>query len=349
MKSIHQFSIFALLLLISVMLTGCGSGSGGASAAATPSDFSGTWSGNTNGIVLVYTITQTGSSLTMTRTTPPTSGVTYTGVITGNSAAVTISFNNVPQATATLNLSNSTTMTETVNTCTATTGFICPALGSVFQLTKSTSASSSSFPLLDPLTALYHNGWSKSFNVTGDCTGAGTVTNASAVPDTTTMTADTTAFSSTQRTTYSGTPCSAVTTAGLTTTYYNSAYIPLGSSSLGYGIGSSGIYYGEYTVKPIIPKSVQVGNTGTIGTETLWASSSKGSSIGTMDVSYAVTAFTDTTAIVTITSTMSNTTPTVIQTEKDQWLVTSTGTLTPVSKAIIEASTPAINLIWTYQ
>ena len=72
----------------------------------------------------------------MTRTSPVLVGLSYTGAVTGSSAAVAVYINGAALATATLALTNATTATLTTVTCTPPTGYSCGAPGSVLTLTK---------------------------------------------------------------------------------------------------------------------------------------------------------------------------------------------------------------------
>lgn len=122
-----------------LLVAACGGGGGGGSsdtAYVTPADFSGNWSGNSNGTSLKYTITQTGSDFNMTRTEPVLAGITYTGSVNGNSALVKTYINNALMATSTLTLSNDTTASMTVDTCTPPQGYSCAPPGSTLTVTR---------------------------------------------------------------------------------------------------------------------------------------------------------------------------------------------------------------------
>jgi alpha-tubulin suppressor-like RCC1 family protein len=122
-----------------LVVAACGGGGGGSSAgntSLTTADFSGTWSGNSGGTAFVFSIVQTGSNFTMTRVTPALAGLTYTGIVTGSSAAVTTYANNAQLATATLTITADTTAIMTVNTCTPPQGYSCGAPGTSITLAR---------------------------------------------------------------------------------------------------------------------------------------------------------------------------------------------------------------------
>lgn len=122
-----------------LLVSACGGGGSSDTANVTPVDFSGNWSGNSNGTSLKYSIAQTGSNFNMTRTEPALAGVTYTGSVNGNSALVKTYINSALAGTSTLTLSNDTTASMTVDTCTPPQGYSCAAPGSTLVLTRLTS------------------------------------------------------------------------------------------------------------------------------------------------------------------------------------------------------------------
>jgi hypothetical protein len=130
-----------LAIGLGVIVVACGGGGGGATGGSgTPADFSGTWSGTYNGTAAVYSIVQTGSNFNMTRTSPSSAGITYTGAVNGNSALVTTYINGTSAATSTLALTNDTTATMIVNTCTPPQGSSCAAPGSSITLTRAAAS-----------------------------------------------------------------------------------------------------------------------------------------------------------------------------------------------------------------
>lgn len=328
------------IALLTAFLAACGGGGGGsASSPVAPADFSGTWSGSSSGTAFAFSIVQTGSSFNMTRTTPVSAGLTYTGAVTGNSAAVTTYINNAQLATSTLTLLNNTTATMTVVTCTPTQGYTCAAPGFAITLTKAPIASTTSFPLQSGFKALVASGYSKNFTVSGTCTGSG---NKSSSPATTPATFEGVAgLSATATFTMSLTNCTPASTAQTTTAYFTSNYVPLGFNNIG-------VKYAVYLIPPTIPTSVTVGGTGTIGTETLYTNSTKATGNGSIVQSYVVEADTSTTAIVNLIAKIYNASGTLTATEQDRYRIDATGTLTPTSIDIQSSNGSTTHLVLTF-
>ncbi len=342
MKINLKYSVFMLVLFISLLLTGCGGGGGSTTASAaatTPVDLSGTWSGTVSGNVVTYVVTQNGNSLTLTRT-PAVTGVTYTGIVNGNSAIVTEYGNNVTMSTATWSYINSTTSNLVLNSCVAVPGFTCGAPnGTTIIFTKSTVASTLSFPLQAGYHTLAANGWAKSYTIAGTCTGSG---NRASAPATTATTFEgSPAMSGVSTINFSFSNCTPASIAQTETLYYDTNYNPVGFNSVG-------VNYGIYLRPASIPVSVSVGGTGIIGTKTLYTDSTKATGNGRIDSSYVVTADTSTTAIVTLIAKIYNSIGTLTATEQDAWRVASSGALTPVSTDIQYAYTSTTHLIITY-
>ncbi len=198
-------------------------------------------------------------------------------------------------------------------------------------------ASSLSFPLQSGYRALVANGLSKSFTVSGSCTGTGTK---SSSPATTAATFEGVAgLSATSTLTISLTNCTPASTAVTSTGYFDTNYDPRGFNSVG-------VNYGVYLTPLVIPTSVAVGGTGAVGTATLYTNSTKTTPNGSVVLSYVVAADTSTTAIVNLIAKMYNTSGTLTATEQDRYRITSTGALTPTSINIQYAN--GQNFIFTF-
>ena len=124
--------IFALCC--GLVIAACGGG--GDSSTSTPANFSGNWSTNLAGTAFVYSISQSGSNFNMTRITPPLAELTFTGAVSGNSAAVTSYINNASFGTSTMTLTNANTASLTVNSCNPPAGYSCAAPGTTLILTR---------------------------------------------------------------------------------------------------------------------------------------------------------------------------------------------------------------------
>lgn len=196
-----------------------------------------------------------------------------------------------------------------------------------------------SFPLQAGYKALVANGMTKSFTISGTCSGSG---NRSTAPATTAATFEgKTGLSSTTTITMTFTNCTPASIAQSSTSYFDSNYVPL-------GVNSIGVNYGVYLTPLVIPVSVSVGSTGTIGTETLYTNSTKVTGSGTNVMSYVVEADSSSTAIVNLIAKIYNASGTLTATEQDRYRLTSTGTLTPTSTDVQYANGSTNHLVFTF-
>lgn len=201
-------------------------------------------------------------------------------------------------------------------------------------------ASTSSFPLISGYKALVANGLSKSFTVSGTCTGSGTKSSSAA---TTAVTFEGVAgFSATSTLTMSlaGTGCTP-SVAQSSTSYVDTNYIPRGFNSVG-------VNYGVYLTPLAIPTSVSVGGTAILGTETLYTNSTKATGNGRIDQSYVIEADTASTAIVNLIAKIYNASGTLTATEQDRYRIDAVGTLTPTSFDIQYANGSTAHLVLTF-
>ena len=132
MKIWTNIFVSGLILLTSA----CGGGGSDNTSASAPSNFAGTWTGSSSGTAFMFSIVQSGASFTMTRTTPSSTGITYTGSVDGASAKVITYFNAVQGATSTMTLTNANTANLTIDTCTPPPGASCGAPGLTIVLTR---------------------------------------------------------------------------------------------------------------------------------------------------------------------------------------------------------------------
>lgn len=196
-----------------------------------------------------------------------------------------------------------------------------------------------SFPLQSAYKTLLANGLTKTFTVSGTCSGTGSKTSA---PATTAATFEGVAgFSAVQSFTLSYTNCTPASSATTFTSYYDSNYVPLGFNSVG-------VNYGVWLTPPTIPPSVAVGGTAIVGTETLYTDSTKATGNGRIDQSYVIEADTSTTAIANLIAKIYNAAGTLTATEQDRFRIAATGALTPVSVDIQYANGSTTHLVWTY-
>jgi hypothetical protein len=313
--------VFVIALVVGLFGCGGGGGGGAGGAATTNADFTGTWSGVSGSTALTFQISQTGNVLSLTRLVPADPAITYTGTVSGDTGSVTTFINGVAAGSSTFTKTNGTTINSVVTSCNPPAGYTCAPAGSTVVFTKAVS-SAASFPLQTGYRALVANGLLKSFTISGTCSGSGH--KASSPANTATTFEGISGFSSTTTTTLTFTNCTPATSATTSTSYVDSNYVPLGFNSIG-------VNYGVYLSPPAIPTTVTVGSTGTVGTETLYTSSSKATPNGTIVSSYVVEPGTASTAIVNLIGKIYDAGGTLTATEQDRYRIDTTGTLTPTT------------------
>jgi len=196
-----------------------------------------------------------------------------------------------------------------------------------------------SFPMQTGYRTLVANGAANNFTISGTCAGSGSHTIGAA--NTAATFEGSAALSAASTWTFTFTNCTPSSTAATSTTYYDSNYVPRGFSSVG-------VNYGVYLTAPTIPSTVMVGNTGTIGTQTLYTNSTKTVGNGTTVVSYVVEADTANTAIVNLIARIYNAGGTLTATEQDRYRIDAAGTLTPVSADIQYSYTSTTHLVFAF-
>lgn len=209
-------------------------------------------------------------------------------------------------------------------------------------------ASTLSFPLQSAYKALVASGRSKSLTVSitavsgttvsGPCSGTGSVVVAPATTPATFEGKPALSAVTTLTLTMSASPgCNAVTTATTSTAYYDSNYAALGSNVVG---GD----YGVFLTPLSVPASVKVGDTGIVGTETLYTNSTKATGKGTSTLSYLIEPDTSTTAIADLIATTSDAAGKLAATEQDRYQLTAVGALTPISADALLANGSTVKI-----
>lgn len=133
--------------------------------------------------------------------------------------------------------------------------------------------------------------------------------------------------------------CTPATATSTATNYYDSNYLPMGDSIQG---GN----YGVFLIPPTVPNAVTVGTPGTIGTETLYTSSTKLVGAGRKDISFVVEPDTATTAIFNLVTKQYNASSQLLYTEQARYRMTSTGALTATTLDIQYATTSTNHLVF---
>lgn len=200
-------------------------------------------------------------------------------------------------------------------------------------------SSTLNFPLQTGYRSLTANGATSNFTISGTCTGTGTRTVGAA--NTTTTFEGTTALSAANTLTMTLVGCTPSSVGATSTNYYDTNYIPRGFSAVG-------VNYGVYLTAPTIPSTITVGNTGTIGAQTLYTNSTKTVGNGTDVSSYVVEPDTADTAIINLITRIYNAGGTLTSTEQDRYRINASGTLTPVSADIQYSNTSTTHLVLTY-
>jgi hypothetical protein len=133
------------------------------------------------------------------------------------------------------------------------------------------------------------------------------------------------------------TNCTPATSVSTQTRYYDSNYLPTGSSRTS--------QYGVYLVAPTLPTSVKVGDAGVIGTQTYYTSNTKATGDGRADSSYVIEADTATTAIVNVIAKFYNAAGTLTMTEQDRFRISADNKLTFISFNLQLSNGSTTNLI----
>lgn len=201
-------------------------------------------------------------------------------------------------------------------------------------------ASTLSFPLQSAENTFVANGVTKTFTVTGTCSGTGSMSVTPAAAGATFEGAA--ALSTVETITISFTNCTPASIASTGTSYFNSSYVEL-------GLNSVGSVYGVFLTPPIIPTSVTVGGTGVVGTLTLYTDSTKATVSGREDISYVIEPDTSTTAIENKIIKTYNAAGTLIQTLQGRARIAMVGAATPISADIQAANGSTTHQVWTFQ
>lgn len=229
--------------------------------------------------------------------------------------------------------------TRTVLALSASLFLLAACGGGGSSATSGPVSSTLSFPLQSGYRALLANGYAANFTISGTCTGSGSHTVGAA--NTAATFEGTSALSAASTLTMNLIGCTPATAGATSTSYYDINYIPRGFSSVG-------VNYGVYLTAPFIPSTVSVGNTGTIGTETLYTNSTKAVSNGIDVSSYVVEPDTANTAIINLITRSYNSGGTLIFTEQDRYRIQASGTLSRVSSDIQYSSTSSTHLVLTF-
>lgn len=211
--------------------------------------------------------------------------------------------------------------------------------GDTVAATTGPIVSTASFPMQSSYRALVASGYTRSFTISGTCSGSGSKSSSPAA--TSAIFEGVAGLSATSTLTINFTNCTPASTAVTSTAYFDTNYDPRGFNSVG-------VNYGVNLQPLTIPTVVTVGSTGILGTQTLYTSSTKATPNGRIDLSYVVEADATTSAIVNLIYKIYNAAGTLTATEQDRYRITSTGALTPTSTDIQYANGSTNHLVLTF-
>lgn len=197
------------------------------------------------------------------------------------------------------------------------------------------TGSTSSFPLKSAFVTSLSSGSIQDISVTGSCTGTGRTIKMPATTATTFEGVAALSSASTMKLTLSG--CNPASVNQITTAYYDSNLVPL---------GSSGTSYAVYQSAPNLPITATVGATGTYGSQLLYTNSAKTTASGSAIQTYMVEEETATTAIVNLTTKLYDGTGVLTATEQDHYRIDSSGNASRVWDDVKYAS--GVHLVLTY-
>ncbi|MFI4939166.1 MAG: DUF4214 domain-containing protein, partial [Burkholderiales bacterium] len=197
------------------------------------------------------------------------------------------------------------------------------------------------YPLLSAYQSFRQQGSSYTFTSSGSCSGTGTIIDSPA--STTSSFNGVSGYSASETFSDSFANCTSLSATYSLTRYFDQNYLPLG-----YNV-QSGVY-AVFQTPAQIPANVSVGSTGTVGTLTLYADSSKSTIIGTETYSYSVQsgAVGSSTINVIFTSSIYNTGAALTSVDQDTYQLTTGGTMTLVSSDVQYFGGSTTNMTWTY-
>ena len=197
-------------------------------------------------------------------------------------------------------------------------------------------ASTNAFNIKSGYVTLESNGYTKTFAISGTC--AGTLTITSGAINTATTFEGVSAISGTRQTSLNLTNCTPSSISDTTIRYFDSNYMPLGSSVQG----------GEYIVyagTPNVSTAARVGDVVVVGSANSYTDSTKTTSAGRTDYTYVMEPETATTAILNLIGKNYNASNVLTSTEQDRYRVAANGALTPISLDIQYSNGSTTHLI----
>jgi hypothetical protein len=170
------------------------------------------------------------------------------------------------------------------------------------------------------------------YAVYGMCSGNSTNSSQAPVPATF---EGITGFSVISSETVTFTDCTPPSISATGTSYFDGNFVPVGSSI-------NGGEYGVYLTPPVVPVSVQVGDTGTIGTKTAYSDNTKSNVVGHDDMTYVIEADTANTAMVDLITKSYDSNGVLLITTHNRFKILPAGYLIPYS---VDIRSSALHLV----
>lgn len=183
-------------------------------------------------------------------------------------------------------------------------------------------ASTNTFDVLSGWRRLVSAGWTKTFSVSGTCSGSFTIT--SGAVSTPATFEGVTALSGTDVSSFSWTGCTPASGSTTSVDYYDSNYVPKGRIV-------QGVDYGVWLTPQTLPSNARVGDVSIIGTLTLYTNSSKTTPAGREDSTLVIEADSATTAIANLISKSYDAAGNLEYTQQNRYRIAADGSLTPIS------------------
>lgn len=200
------------------------------------------------------------------------------------------------------------------------------------------TAPATSFALQAGYRARIAGGVTDNYAISGSCSGTAVISVGSATGSTF---EGTPGYTTTQTATVNLSNCTVGTNPVIATSYFDLNYTPIGGSL-------PGVEYSKYlTVPPPLPPSVQVGDSGNVGTSTVYTNSSKTTVTGTRQLSYTVEADTATTAFITLTTRSFDASNQLVSVEQAKYQIAVNGALSIVSIDVQFSGISPIHLRYT--
>lgn len=192
-------------------------------------------------------------------------------------------------------------------------------------------ASTLSFPLQKGLRGLSEFSNSVDYSISGTCSGVSTASSGDAVPS---SFEGASAVAATSTVSFFFNNCSPASSVSTGTGYFDANFNPLGI------LGGNG-EYGVYVAPVMVPETVMVGDSGTLGVMQLYRDSTKTTLAGQDELAYVVEANDADSAVVDVVTRSYDTNNVLMMTSHDRYRIAASGAMVPLYTTV---TTPSINL-----